>query len=358
MIIPTSVTSIGDYFIKGCSSMKNVIIPQDIKNIGNLDFSNFTLLREIIIPRKANPKIIDKAFYKCKSLTKIEFLVSITHIGKYAFYKCESLKELTIPSTVKTIDFNAFKGCSSLKRITIDPLPSNFDEYTTAICTSLMKNYQMPNFKIDKNTIILDGTYHDIILPYDPDKENHRIKIIVVGETDVGKTCFIRKYINFISDNDFNTVAPSIFEIEKVIHGINIYIQIIDTAGLHRFYTISQTFFRGSDCCIVMFDLTNIETLEYTRKLFNDIFDLAGEIPTVLVGNKCDRVDEKINREKIDEISNEYDSKYFEASVFNNFNIDESFEYIIGEAYQKFYYYKIKEAKMKNQSSQTNKCNI
>lgn len=221
-----------------------------------------------------------------------------------------------------------------------------------------MKNYQIPNFNINKNTIILDGTYHDIILPYDPDKEYNPIKIIVLGESEIGKTYFIMKYLGYDRDDIINTVSPSEFEIEKVIHGIKINIKIIDTAGLHRFYTISQVFFRGSDCCIVMFDVTNIETLEYTRKLFNDLFDLAGEIPTILVGNKCDRVDEKINREKIDEISNEYDSKYFEASVFDNCNIDESFEYIIGEAFQKFYYYRVKEIKMKTQSNQTNKCNI
>ena len=88
----------------------------------------------------------------------------------------------------------------------------------------------------------------------------------------------------------------------KIHNGEVVPLQIWDTAGQERFQSLSNTFYRGADCCVIVFDLTNIESYEgidVWRNNFmesvvpnnNDQSNSDEEeplVPILLVGNKCD----------------------------------------------------------------------
>lgn len=133
--------------------------------------------------------IDEKAFYRCKSLEKIEIPSSVTHIAKYTFLQCFSLKEITLSSSTKSIDLLAFKGCSSLKNIKFERLPNNIGLYIFPFCTSLMEICQFPRFKINGNTIIREDEYVDInfITKDFSDTKNSKkyaINIVLGGSSD------------------------------------------------------------------------------------------------------------------------------------------------------------------------------
>ena len=95
LIIPDSVTSIGNSAFEGCSGLTSVTIPDSVTSIGG------------------------SAFYDCTGLTSVTIGNSVTNIGNLAFYNCSKLTSITIPDSVTSIGSSAFSGCSGITSITV-----------------------------------------------------------------------------------------------------------------------------------------------------------------------------------------------------------------------------------------------
>ena len=172
IVIPSSVTNIGNGAFLGCNSLSEIVIPSSVTCIGDWAFSSCYSLKYISIPksviclngnpfaewygkleclspnfvyegdilfnkdksriisfRKQNIKsyvihsnvtsIGDSAFYDCGSLSTIVIPSSVTSIGDGAFFCCRSLSEIVIPSSVTSIGDHAFYDCRSLSEIVI-----------------------------------------------------------------------------------------------------------------------------------------------------------------------------------------------------------------------------------------------
>jgi hypothetical protein len=94
IVLPSSLTSIGEFAFVVCTGLTSVTIPDGVTSIGEL------------------------AFYGCTGLTSITIPNSVTSIGGYAFYGCTGLTSVTIPNSVTSIGSGAFSGCNKLSSIT------------------------------------------------------------------------------------------------------------------------------------------------------------------------------------------------------------------------------------------------
>ena len=107
LVIPDSVTNIGDYAFSGCSSLSSVVIPDSVSCIGSGAFKNCSSLSSLVIPDCVT-SIGNYAFAYCKSLTDIVIPNSVTSIGDNAFRHCSSLSSLVIPESVVNLNGNPF----------------------------------------------------------------------------------------------------------------------------------------------------------------------------------------------------------------------------------------------------------
>ena len=134
--IPNSVTSIGDGAFSGCSSLTSVTIPNCVTSIGAWAFRGCSSLTSITIPNSVT-SIGDGAFSGCSGLTSATISNSVTSIGDYTFDECSSLTSITIPNSVTSIGKYAFKYCSSLTSITIPNSVTSIGKYAFEYCSSL-----------------------------------------------------------------------------------------------------------------------------------------------------------------------------------------------------------------------------
>ena len=152
------------------------------------------------------------------------------------------------------------------------------------------------------------------------------IKIILIGDSNVGKTTLLYKYINNENTED---ITPTVGLENKVktieINGIKTKIQIWDTAGQEKFNSLTQNFFKNTDGILIVFDLTNKESFTNIQK-WVDKSD--NKIKKIIVGNKADLVeDRKITKEEIKLISKKYN--YFEVSALNGTDVGKAFDTLI-----------------------------
>ncbi len=130
--IPNSVTSIGGYAFDGCTGLTKVNIT-DIAAWCNIAFGSSTAnplnfaehlfvndveVTELVIPNSVT-SIGDYAFYYCSGLTSVTIPSSVTSIGNRAFLRCRGLTSVTIPSSVTSIGDYAFYDCCGLTSVTI-----------------------------------------------------------------------------------------------------------------------------------------------------------------------------------------------------------------------------------------------
>ncbi|MDE6792654.1 MAG: leucine-rich repeat protein, partial [Muribaculaceae bacterium] len=118
LVIPETVTSIGDFTFYGCSNLTSVTLPETVTSIGSFTFYGCTGLTSVSLPEPLT-SIGQSAFDNCKGLTSITLSKSLTNIGSGAFQNCDQLRSIIIPNEVTKLGTEIFRGCYKLKSIII-----------------------------------------------------------------------------------------------------------------------------------------------------------------------------------------------------------------------------------------------
>ena len=120
--------------VVGC---KNTVIPQTVTSIGDYAFYGSTGLLSITIPNSVT-SIGSYAFDRCDNMISISISNSVTSIGGYAFSHCSALTSFTIPNQLRSIGDYTFYYCTGLTSITIPNTVSSIGKQAFAYCMGLV----------------------------------------------------------------------------------------------------------------------------------------------------------------------------------------------------------------------------
>ena len=160
-----------------------------------------------------------------------------------------------------------------------------------------------------------------------------QLKILVLGEGRIGKTCLIERYVNrTFKGNYIATIGMDIRNKKLEINKRDFNITINDTAGQERFRSLTKMFYKGADGILVGFDLTEPKTLQLVDFWIQEIeINKSKEQPIslVLFGNKCDDKENiKVKQEDIKKMQEKHKLEYFETSAKDGTNVRAIFEHL------------------------------
>ena len=172
----------------------------------------------------------------------------------------------------------------------------------------------------------------------DDDSYEIMVKVVLVGDSGVGKTNIMSKYLkNQFREDSKATVGVEFGSKLFNIEGHPIKAQIWDTAGQERYKAITSAYYKGAKGAFVVYDITRKNTFETVNKWVSDISAAADKkITLILIGNKNDLEDQRqVTKEMGEEKAKELGLAFMETSACSGENLDKAFQLMINEIYKK-----------------------
>ncbi len=161
-----------------------------------------------------------------------------------------------------------------------------------------------------------------------------KLKVCLVGDSSVGKTSLIRRYVyDEYSDKYLTTIGTKVTKKELIVSNpdgngnVHVNLAIWDIMGQHGFRALLQeAYFFGVDGTIAVCDMTREETMTGLADWLDRIKEVAGNVPIVAVGNKVDLEDELVVKdEDLGHTVNRYNAKYLLTSAKTGQNVEQTF---------------------------------
>ena len=163
------------------------------------------------------------------------------------------------------------------------------------------------------------------------------LKIVLIGDSSVGKTNLMNKYIkNEFREDTKATVGVEFGSKVYVIENHRIKAQIWDTAGQERYRSIANTYYKGAKGAFIVYDITRKETFDSVDRWANDLMtECDKNITIILIGNKNDLENQRqVTKEQGEEKAKAFQLGFFEMSALTGDNLEKGFNALISEIYE------------------------
>ncbi|ODV92045.1 hypothetical protein CANCADRAFT_63438 [Tortispora caseinolytica NRRL Y-17796] len=154
------------------------------------------------------------------------------------------------------------------------------------------------------------------------------IKLLLVGNSGVGKSCLLLRFTDDSFTPSFITTIGIDFKIRTVpLDGQRVKMQIWDTAGQERFRTITTAYYRNAMGILLVYDVTDRKSFEDIQTWYQNVQEhAADDVNKILVGNKCDSDDARVvSYDEGKELADRLNIPFIETSAKSNTNVDEAF---------------------------------
>ncbi len=183
------------------------------------------------------------------------------------------------------------------------------------------------NIENDKQIIIEDSK---------EDSEDYSIKIVIVGDSSVGKTNLLNRFVqNEFSNDSRATVGVELSTKTYKVNGKIIKFHFWDTAGQERFKSITSAYYKGAKGAIIVYDITNKDSFLHLDKWIREIKEQLGKnFNCIICGNKSDlENDRKVSISDGLDVAEANHVLFLETSALNSSNVEEAFITLIKEIF-------------------------
>ena len=135
-----------------------------------------------------------------------------------------------------------------------------------------------------------EGEPNIVVLKQDPKHYDYLFKVILVGDTGVGKTCLIWRGVRGLFKERYDvTICCEFSPFVAKINDKVLKLQIWDTCGQEAQRSMTKVFYKGANCAVLVYDLTRKETFRHLDGWIHDVRDNAkADVTLMLVGNMAD----------------------------------------------------------------------
>jgi len=166
------------------------------------------------------------------------------------------------------------------------------------------------------------------------------LKIIILGDSGVGKTSLMYQYVNKKFSNQYKaTIGADFLTKEVMVDDKLVTLQIWDTAGQERFQSLGVAFYRGADACVLVFDVNVAKTFENLNSWRDEFLIQAGprdpeNFPFIVLGNKIDLENSRVVGQKKAQAwcQSKGNIPYFETSAKEAINVEQAFQTVAKNA--------------------------
>ena len=170
------------------------------------------------------------------------------------------------------------------------------------------------------------------------EEEIESCKVVIVGESGVGKTSILSQFINDTFQINTESTSGATFSSKTVLCSNNnkIKLEIWDTAGQERFRALTKMFYKDAGAAIIVYDITKKESFKEIQNYWvKQIKEFNDKIILVIVANKSDLIEnEGTNEEEARKYANQINASFIVSSALNKSGIDDIF-LTIGNRYFK-----------------------
>ncbi|CAH00221.1 Rab family GTPase YPT7 [Kluyveromyces lactis] len=175
-------------------------------------------------------------------------------------------------------------------------------------------------------------------------RKKNILKVIILGDSGVGKTSLMHRYVNDKYSQQYKaTIGADFLTKEVIVNDDKVAtMQVWDTAGQERFQSLGVAFYRGADCCVLVYDVTNGKSFDNVKS-WRDEFLVHANVsspetfPFVILANKVDVEESKkvvSSRSAQEQAKSLGNVPLFFTSAKDSINVQDAFEEIARSALQ------------------------
>ena len=171
------------------------------------------------------------------------------------------------------------------------------------------------------------GVTGTIMMPT-PVTQTHHAKLVILGDTAVGKSCVVLRYVrDEFCEFQESTIGAAFLSHTAKLDSESVKLEIWDTAGQERYRSLAPMYYRGSAAAVIVYDITNKESFSGAKSWVKELERRAGpNIIIALAGNKSDMESKRnIEFEEVSAYAQENNLLHFEISAKTGANIKELF---------------------------------
>ena len=159
-------------------------------------------------------------------------------------------------------------------------------------------------------------------------EEDATIKILVLGDSMVGKTSLLLQYVDgYFPEIFISTIGVEYKEKIIELKNTNIKLQIWDTCGQEKYRSLAKNFMKGANGILYVYDVSKKETFEHIKDWMIESQNNTSDYQSIIVGNKIDLPlkDKVVSTEMLTKFINQKNIKGIEVSAKNGTNVEDAF---------------------------------